>query len=249
MNFLIQGENNFPEFDFGWELIKSIEFQEKELKEKRDLETLTIKNLKWFSDQLHQYGEYRKWCPIGSIEFVHKYFEIFNIPIPKPINIPEKLWLYSGLRPRNAYSNEQLARDNRFCFIKNKDKIKHLDNGPAKKTSSEKTNWQITDYLSEGFLSEWRCFVFNGRLLDCKIYSGDWNVPPNEDYIKEAIKLWRDAPCCYTLDVGVSSPPNTMYNTCIIEAHNFYSCGLYGFSNRLKLPQMFGQWYSEWLRK
>ena len=55
--------------------------------------------------EIHRYStfpyndEFRNWCPVGSIEFVHKWFELNNIPIPKPINIPIVLFDYSNMLP------------------------------------------------------------------------------------------------------------------------------------------------------
>jgi hypothetical protein len=185
---------------------------------------------------------YRNWCPVGSVEFVHRYFNKFNIPVPKPINIPRELWQHSNLNPY-ILEGECSIGD---VFAKNCDFVKHPDNGYVKEKL--KTGlWQITDYLKNGFVSEWRCFVFNGKLLDCKIYSGDYNYLPNEFYIAKAIELWKNAPPSYTLDLGVLDA--FYYNTCVIECHNFYSCGLYGFSNRLKYPQMLAQWYAYWMKK
>ena len=243
MNFLIQGTNGLPDFDFGYELIKSIEFQDKELGNySRLYEVTEYPQIKYYS-----VDDYKAWCPVGSVEFVHKYFENYNIPIPKPINIPKELWDYSNLRPKIVASNYKSINP---IFVKNIDKIKHSKNGVAWETSSEDTYWQVTTLIEEGFLSEWRCFIFNGKLLDCKLYSGDWNSePPREFYIEGAIKTWKSAPCAYTLDIGTIFNGWTGTENCIIEAHNLYSCGLYGFSNRFKYPQMLSQWYSEWLRK
>ena len=229
MNFLIQGLGDFPAYNFGYELIHSLREQEEDFDREWQICADPFKR-----------SNFAKWCPVGSVEFVHKYFENNGIPIPAPINVPSDLWTICGLRPRLVKSEKCLGKD---CFVKSADQIKHPLNGVMSKTPSSGL-WQVTDLVSEGFVSEWRCFVFNQRLLDVKNYSGDWYKVPDKLFILEAIDLWKSAPPAYTLDIGVTNNGNS-----IIECHNFYSCGLYGFSFRSKYPQMLSQWYSWWLRE
>lgn len=54
------------------------------------------------------------------------------------------------------------------------------------------------------------------------------------------IREYKSCPIAYTLDVGVNSN-----NTFIIEVHDFFSCGLYGFSDNKILPYMFSDWFDE----
>ena len=58
------------------------------------------------------------------------------------------------------------------------------------------------------------------------------------------IDAFEDCPIAYTLDVGINDN-----GTFVIEVHDFFSCGLYGFSNHPILPQMFGRWYTEYINK
>jgi hypothetical protein len=57
-------------------------------------------------------------------------------------------------------------------------------------------------------------------------------------------QAYKSAPVAYTLDVGVNND-----GTFVIECHDFFSCGLYGFAKLDILPPMFSQWYHEFLRK
>ena len=49
------------------------------------------------------------------------------------------------------------------------------------------------------------------------------------------IKNYTTSPKAYTLDIGVNKKDGTF----VIEVHNFFSCGLYGFSDHKLLPLMF----------
>lgn len=229
MNFLIQGENNLPYHDFGFELIQSIKYQERVGNTKRKyIVSLEKEDIS---------GPKEQWCPVGSVEFVLDYFNYHGIARPRPINIPEELRLISGLRPMVMKGNVSF-KDARF--VKSMDQIKHPLNGFMDKTPNEEGLWQATDVVD--FVSEWRCFVHNGQLVDCRKYLGDFERPPSKSYIKDCIYMYKSAPIAYTLDVGV-----TETGTCVIEVHDFFSCGLYGFSSPHIYPQMLSQWYYKWL--
>lgn len=56
------------------------------------------------------------------------------------------------------------------------------------------------------------------------------------------IKQYNAAPVAYTLDVGISNS-----KTLIIEVHDFFSCGFYGFSEHKIIPFMFSRWFNEYV--
>lgn len=186
--------------------------------------------------------------PIGSVEFVHSYMNWFNIPIPPPINIPRQLQsiLYTG---RNVhYGGVQSISE--CSFVKSATKIKGFTGivDPAEPRLVE----LIDDtYLVSEIIdieSEWRGFVHNGKLVDIRNYSGDPQIFPDVSAVGEMINAWRDAPIAYTIDVAICLR-NYKRATVLIECHNFYSCGLYGFQDHRKLPIMFSQWWYEYLNK
>ena len=81
--------------------------------------------------------------------------------------------------------------------------------------------------------SEWRAFVFNNELVGLHNYSGDFTIFPDVKLIKIMIKDFNYNGA-YTLDIGVN-----LKGTFIIECHDFFSCGLYGFEDYKLLPKMF----------
>lgn len=64
------------------------------------------------------------------------------------------------------------------------------------------------------------------------------------------IAAYADAPIAYTLDVFVAEFSGCAGDkTYIMEAHDFFGCGLYGFDMPDLYPYMCHQWFSEWKRK
>ena len=80
--------------------------------------------------------------------------------------------------------------------------------------------------------------MFDKKIIGLQNYSGKFDVFPNVKKIQKMIDCYTSQPISYTLDVAISDN-----NTVVIEVHDFFSCGLYGFSNHKILPQMFAKWF------
>ncbi len=138
-------------------------------------------------------------------------------------------------------------------FIKSEEKFKSEGNGHYSsigdfmKTKYYDPNekYQIGK-LEKGLLDEWRIFVFDGRILDIKRYASEdprkFYLPDDKiiDLVLSKVKL-----PAYSFDLGVvnydyaiSSRPEKL-KTVIVEVHDFFSTGLYGFSDLKSLPYMF----------
>lgn len=111
-------------------------------------------------------------------------------------------------------------------------------------------NYQISDMTDID--AEYRCFVYKDELVGIHYYSGNFTVFPDYEQIlkmKRAFSyLMGQAPVAYTLDIGVKWKEGEN-ETFVIECHDFYSCGLYGFSDLNKLPFMFNRWHLEHINK
>jgi hypothetical protein len=81
----------------------------------------------------------------------------------------------------------------------------------------------VSEYVI--FISEWRCFVVRGQVLDLCRYQGDVFRYPESDVIKSAIKDYGSAaPAGYGIDFGVLTSGQTV----LVEANDGYSLGPYG---------------------
>lgn len=223
MKFLIQTIEGKIRHDFSFTLIESIDYQ-KWLK--RDIEFL-------YTD-----GKlYPDYIPVGSVEFVINYLNKYYNLTPKPKNIPKELldYKWTGRNVFNGTDKDIIDKK----FVKSNDSIKGFTEicnyAPPGK-------YQISDIIDID--SEWRSFVHKGRLVGLQNYSGDFDIFPDVDKIKSMIENYKSQPITYTLDVGITKNKETV----IIEVHDFFSCGLYGFANYNILPYMFSNWFYSFLK-
>lgn len=247
--FLIQTCNGKIIHDFSFTLLQSIEFQNwinpnDKIKYKffdtiilsdNTIDSFIFKNID------------KTYIPVGSVEFVTMYFQQFYNHTPTPLNVPKELmnFLYSN---RKIFNGNHMDLENLTgkWFIKSNSKIKgladvfkfdghHYWNIPA-------DNYQFSEYINID--SEWRAFIYNKKLVGLQNYVGEFTKFPNVDIIKLMIGTYKSAPIAYTLDVGVND-----YSTFVIEVHDFFSCGLYGFADHSKYPFMLSKWFYEYINK
>lgn len=186
--------------------------------------------------------------PVGTVEFVNKfYLENYGIVL-KPLNVPECLFPFAKREIKNL---KELRKIDKPYFIKSNEIIKYKYNGFHNSVYDngiingfENHSCQISEYIENGFESEWRAFVFNNELLDVKKYCGDFKKYPFIPDVENCVRCFENAPVAYTLDFGICSSRGTV----LIEVHNFYSCGLYGFDYNL-LPYMYSQLHYQILKR
>ena len=249
--FLIQSKNEplrphdkltfeSPAFDFCFHLIEAVEYQNW-----YHNENVYRFNLIRNKNQIRRYYQDGKWfnedwnenIPVGSVEFVLDFYkEYYKIENIKPINIPEDLMQRNYLK-RCLYRSNFKDISNSFpkpVFIKSTDKIKGFNIiTKYKHELPSEGNCLVSELID--IESEWRSFVFNGKLLDIRCYSGDFELFPDIRLVKYMINRYKNSPRAYTIDVGVNKDKDTF----LIEVHQFFSCGLYGFTDYRVLPQMF----------
>lgn len=245
MRFLIQKINREIRHDFSFTLLESVRFQEWL---QNDSKSITVKyidsinNENWWFKPFHQH-----YVPVGSVEFVSSWMQRFGVPIPRPINIPIELFNPNRFTARNVFNGNQTdSKDlDGVYFVKSNSKIKKFAEFirfNKKDMLLPVDEYQISEVIS--IHSEWRAFVYNKQLVGLQNYSGDFTKFPETSIIFDMINNYHQAPVAYTLDVGVNN-----YRTFIIEAHDFFSCGLYGFADHKTYPFMLYRWFQEYLKK
>jgi hypothetical protein len=251
MKFLIQKINGQIVHDFSFTLLESIRYNNW-IHNNKDI---TYKFVNTFDvvepDDIYPmpFKPYHKnYVPIGSVEFVTDFLMHFYNLQPKPLNVPKELYHYAG---REIFNGNHLALEDSAgkFFVKSNDKIKGYygikdyncrEHHPYDIPVGE---YQFSDVINID--SEWRAFVYERKLVGLQNYSGDFTKWPNNNTIKGMIGNYKSAPIAYTLDVGISDDRGTF----VIECHDFFSCGLYGFADHKILPYMFYKWFYEYLQK
>lgn len=74
------------------------------------------------------------------------------------------------------------------------------------------------------FVSECRCFVRYGKIIDVRHYRGDWRVRPDQATIEQAVRDFTSAPAGYAIDFGLTDKGKTL----LIEVNDGYALGCYG---------------------
>jgi hypothetical protein len=260
MKFLIQTFNGEIRHDFAFTLLESIRFKNwSSNNNKKD--KIIVKFLDYIEvkepDDIYpiQFKPYHKnYVPVGSVEFVTDFIHHFYGLYVKPINVPEELFDICFTQ-RKIYNGTHMSLENQAgtFFVKSNDQIKYFtemvdcnENGMYGTLYSVPIpvgNHQISEYL-RGIESEWRAFVYKGKLVGLQNYSGEFTKFPKVSAIKSMIYAYKSAPVAYTLDVAVCD-----YATVIIEVHDFFSCGLYGFANHAIYPQMLHQWFWQYIQR
>lgn len=232
-NFLIQTIDGQVKHDFSFALIEAIDYQNWLNKGTHDYELVDINDI--FEH------DYTGFVPSGTIQFIKKYLaSYYDIHTLKPINIPTDL--RSLEYTKRMCWNMQKAHIESFInlhggqsFVKSNEVLKGFTGiiDLSQVSGLCEGSYLVSDVIN--IESEWRSFVFNGQLVGLQNYSGDFTMFPDIEFINSCIKAYTDAPPAYTLDIGMNKKDGTF----VIEVHNFYSCGLYGFDDSKILPQMF----------
>ena len=230
MHFMIQTIDGQIKHDFSFTLLEAIRYQN------------------WFrNEQVCSFSltdsvlpDFRKSAiPVGSVEFVSNYFEKHLNLKPAPRNVPEQLFTDAG---RLISNGSHLTTRYQKCFVKSNDTIKGFSDFVDPGDVLPAGNYQFSAEIEMD--SEWRAFVYQDGLVGLQNYSGDFTLFPDVSRIKEMIRNFSGAPVAYTLDVCVNSE-----GTFVVEVHDFFSCGLYGFADLRKLPNMFAGWFNNFTTK
>lgn len=230
MRFQIQTINGRIKHDFSFVLIESCEYHN------------WINRNNDFQCFLTDEETVPDLIPIGSVEFVSKYLLDHHGLIPKPKNVPQEL-MKEEFCGRTIFNGTDKDFDKSIMFVKSNDRIKSFTEIVNNSTVLHPGSYQFSSLVN--ITSEWRTFVYQGRMVGLQNYSGEFDIFPDVAMIKKMVSEYKQAPISYTLDVGVLDNGRTV----IVEVHDFFSCGLYGFQNHKLLPFMFSRWFNEFINK
>lgn len=88
------------------------------------------------------------------------------------------------------------------------------------------------------FVTEYRCFVLEEKLVGCKNYAGDFRVLPDFDVIEQAILDYSASPVGYSIDFGVTSDGRTL----LIEMNDGFGLSAYGLNKIIYCKILEARW-------
>ena len=88
------------------------------------------------------------------------------------------------------------------------------------------------------FVSEWRVFVLNGKILNVSNYRGDPITFPAPTTITLAVAEFTDAPVAYGIDFGVTDKQKTL----LVEVNDAFSLGSYGLVGPQYIEMIEARW-------
>lgn len=224
-NFLIQTIDGQVRHDFSFALMEAIDFQNWSHKGSHDYVLIDMKNM-----LEHDFTEY---IPSGTIQFIQKFLQSFyDIHSISPINIPLQLFKEEYLKRNVVIKNKGFYEFENEKFVKSDIRLKGATEIMNSLNVREGERYLVSDLVD--IESEWRTFIFNKKIVGLQNYLGDFTMMPDINLINEMVSKYDNSPTAYTIDVGI----NFTEGTFLIECHNIFSVGTYGFSNNQVLPQM-----------
>jgi len=169
---------------------------------------------------------------VGGIGNVRKRLEILGIERTQgEIDYPNSLSSYFGRKIwtttiQKLFENKQEWN----VFIKPKDITKKFVGKVVKEykdfigliEQNEDTNIWCSEIVD--FITEWRCFIRYGEILNIRHYKGVWDSKLDLSVVQSAVKDFIDAPVAYGLDFGIDREGNMK----LVEINDGHSLGTYG---------------------
>jgi hypothetical protein len=182
----------------------------------------------------------------GYIGDVHRALTKLGKPIPPVVDYPTPLEkflerkLFKGLL-------EDVRQSHYPWFIK---PLEHklfsgllwLPNDPESRRKTVTLADDVEIWISEpvNFVSEYRSFILDHAILDCRHYKGDWAKAPDRSTVEEAVQLMKGtAPTAYSLDWGVTDSGKTL----LVEMNEGYSLGTYGLNPVFYARMLSARWF------
>lgn len=225
--FLIQTIGGEIVHDFNFTLLRAIEYEEWRTGEKIPVVRCEMEDMMPESDLI----------PSGTVEFVKNWIWMnLGEYEPVPLNVPPHLFEFAGRWIKNVRTKSEMEEFQGEVFIKSTEIVKSgyncfTDWPTFSSDRIPEASYQISERVD--IISEYRCFVWMDQLRGIQWYSGDFTRFPDVQTIEKIIKKepWDfghgKGLKAWSFDVGILKNGQTI----IIEAHEIYSLGLYGFSD------------------
>ena len=101
---------------------------------------------------------------------------------------------------------------------------------------SDDTKVLVSEVIN--MVSEYRCFINQGKLVGSKNYTGDFTKNIDYDMVENAIKDYKDQPISYSLDFAVTDDDKTT----LIEINDGFALGSYGLNPITYTKMIINRW-------
>ncbi len=180
----------------------------------------------------------------GWIRSVRKAFQIVGCAEPMEVSIPKEIESYAG-REIWASTLGEVRKSEARVFIKPLRGHK-LFNGHVRtdllkdlmQTAPHPDDTEVLVSEVVNFVTEYRGFVLNGKLVGWKHYLGDFALMPDVSTVKQAIMAYSSAPVAYSIDFGLTDDGRTL----LIEVNDAFSLGAYGLDSILYARMIEARW-------
>ena len=165
---------------------------------------------------------------VGGVGNVRTRLEALGIEKPAEIEYPGELQKFLNRKVWTSTLNQVVANKQYGIFIKPTQT--KLFQGKLVNEFKDFIGLNYQDevqiWCSEiiNVVTEWRCFVRYGELLDVRYYKGKWDSRLNLEIVKQAIQEYTRQPRSYGLDFGVDARGKHY----LIEVNDGHSLGTYG---------------------
>lgn len=104
------------------------------------------------------------------------------------------------------------------------------------KALADETEILVSEVVN--FVTEYRCFVHNGSIVDVRYYKGNARKIIDFNVADQAVRALYKCPVAYTIDFGLTDTGSTQ----LIEINDGFGFGLYGLDFRKAIPMIFDRW-------
>jgi hypothetical protein len=198
---------------------------------------------------------------VAFIEDIKIFLRRNGYAIPTPFNIPEEFINSPFLSNRNIEImsfGDFKNNPKRPIFVKPYEEVKaYFPSGVISSVGNEHLLFKgtpddfkvmISDVVD--MVTEYRCFIHKGNLVDIKHYNGDFTLFPRIDttnnlltYVKTSEWYANIKPMSFTIDVAVVKHQDGSYSTELIELQDFWAIGHYGLDPVLYAKMLRDRWY------
>lgn len=169
---------------------------------------------------------------VGTLDDVEVALDRLGVH-PDPLDYPEELGDFLGRKIwKSTLYTITSSADSWHVFVKPIWDVKRFSGTVLDKSEDLiKLGGGLEDiavWCSEkvNFISEWRLWVLRGEVIGLTPYAGRWDAFPDADVLKRAVAAYKDAPCAYALDFGVTDDGKTL----LVEASDGYCIRSFGLA-------------------